>query len=146
MNGVLAKPFTKSGMQKIVETHLGYMLKNYDPSSNQDSGTGYVVGGAGYMSAPGNLNTPGAAFKFETTPTPPATGSTWSPGQMPQPSPMNNGMDQGYGMVNGNQYGMSAAARGGYQQQGMQQQTSHHSQGRMSDGNSPPEKRQRTYA
>jgi hypothetical protein len=89
MNGVLAKPFTKSGMQKIVENHLSYLLKGYDPSTQQESGSGYVVGGAGYMNPPSNLNTPGGtAFKFETTPTPPATGATWSPGQMPQQSPL----------------------------------------------------------
>ncbi|KAJ4170838.1 kinase-regulated stress-responsive transcription factor skn7 [Fusarium falciforme] len=144
MNGVLAKPFTKSGMQKIVENHLSYLLKNYDPSTQQESGSGYVVGGAGYMNPPNNLTTPGGTtFKFETTPTPPATGSTWSPGQMPQASPMTTGMDQGYGMVNGANYGLTPASAtranfpGGISQGAP-------SQGRM-DGQSPPEKRQRTY-
>jgi osomolarity two-component system response regulator SKN7 len=143
MNGVLAKPFTKSGMQKIVENHLSYLLKGYDPSTQQESGSGYVVGGAGYMNPPSNLNTPGGtAFKFETTPTPPATGATWSPGQMPQQSPLTTGMDQGYGMVNGaNQYGLTptSASRASFPGN-----ISQNSQGRM-DGQSPPEKRQRTY-
>ncbi|KAH7249702.1 HSF-type DNA-binding-domain-containing protein [Fusarium redolens] len=143
MNGVLAKPFTKSGMQKIVENHLSYLLKGYDPSTQQESGSGYVVGGAGYMNPPSNLNTPGGTtFKFETTPTPPATGATWSPGQMPQQSPMTAGMDQGYGMVNGaNQYGLTptSASRASFPTS-----ISQTSQGRM-DGQSPPEKRQRTY-
>ncbi|RSM09725.1 hypothetical protein CDV31_007565 [Fusarium ambrosium] len=144
MNGVLAKPFTKSGMQKIVENHLSYLLKNYDPSTQQESGSGYVVGGAGYMNPPNNLATPGGTtFKFETTPTPPATGSTWSPGQMPQASPMTTGMDQGYGMVNGANYGLTpaSATRANFPG-GISQGTP--SQGRM-DGQSPPEKRQRTY-
>lgn len=144
MNGVLAKPFTKSGMQKIVENHLSYLLKNYDPSMQQESGSGYVVGGGGFMNPPSSNLTSGAQFKFETTPTPPATGSTWSPGQLPQASPMTASLDQGYGMVSGNnQYGLTptSATRanfpGGISQSG--------SQGRM-DGQSPPEKRQRTYA
>ncbi|SPJ74797.1 related to SKN7 [Fusarium torulosum] len=143
MNGVLAKPFTKSGMQKIVENHLSYLLKGYDPSTQQESGSGYVVGGAGYMNPPSNLNTPGGTtFKFETTPTPPATGATWSPGQMPQQSPLNTGMDQGYGMVNGaNQYGLTPTSASRASFPGGISQTS---QGRM-DGQSPPEKRQRTY-
>lgn len=129
-------------MQKIVENHLSYLLKNYDPSTQQESGSGYVVGGGGFMNPPSNLTT-GAQFKFETTPTPPATGATWSPGQMPQASPMTTSLDQGYGMVNGGgQYGITptSATRanftGGISQSG--------NQGRM-DGQSPPEKRQRTY-
>lgn len=145
MNGVLAKPFTKSGMLKIVENHLSYLLKNYDPATQQESGSGYVVGGAGYMNPPGSL-TSGTPFKFETTPTPPATGSTWSPGQMPQASPMNSSMDQGYAMVNGaGPYGMtpSSATRATFP--GGISQAQPNSQARI-DGQSPPEKRQRTYA
>lgn len=144
MNGVLAKPFTKSGMQKIVENHLGYLLKNYDPSTQHESGSGYVVGGSGYMNPPGSLNTSATTFKFESTPTPPATGSTWSPGQMPQASPMNSGMDQGYAMVNGGQYGMTptSATRPTFPP-GISQGPP--GSGRL-DGQSPPEKRQRTYA
>ncbi|CAM1503793.1 Fc.00g013840.m01.CDS01 [Cosmosporella sp. VM-42] len=144
MNGVLAKPFTKGGMQKIVENHLSYLMKNYDPTI-QTEGSGYVVGGSGYMNPPGSLTTSGTTFKFESTPTPPATGSTWSPGQMPQASPMNGGMDQGYGLVNGSQYSMTptSATRPNFPT-GMSQ-VPQSSSGRM-DGQSPPEKRQRTYA
>ncbi|KAH8706765.1 HSF-type DNA-binding-domain-containing protein [Ilyonectria robusta] len=147
MNGVLAKPFTKSGMLKIVENHLSYLLKNYDPATQQESGSGYVVGGAGYMNPPGSLNTSGTTtFKFETTPTPPATGSTWSPGQMPQASPMATGMDQGYGMVNGTgQYGMTPTSATRATFPGGVSQPHANSQGRL-DNQSPPEKRQRTYA
>jgi osomolarity two-component system response regulator SKN7 len=145
MNGVLAKPFTKSGMQKIVENHLGYLLKNYDPTTQTESGSGYVVGGGGYINPPGSLGTGTPAnLKFETTPTPPATGAAWSPGQMPQASPM-NGMDQNFGLVNGaNQYAMapSSATRATFPGGISQPQLS---SGRI-DGQSPPEKRQRTYA
>ncbi|KAF7561996.1 hypothetical protein G7046_g2171 [Stylonectria norvegica] len=144
MNGVLAKPFTKGGMQKIVENHLGYLLKNYDPATSQEAGSGYVVGGAGYMNPPGSL-TSGTTFKFETTPTPPATGSTWSPGQMPQASPMSSGLDQGYGMVNGGSpYGMTPTSATRPNFPTSMSHAPSNPQGRM-DGQSPPEKRQRTY-
>ena len=106
MNDVLAKPFTKEGMVRILRKHLPYLLKNPPPpGSTDDLGgvpgagppSGYVnasnMGGMGPMQTASSL----AGVKFETTPIQsPATSSSWhSPGtsQMQHASP---NMDGGY--------------------------------------------------
>ncbi|KAM0511591.1 hypothetical protein ACHAPE_009741 [Trichoderma viride] len=125
MNGVLAKPFTKEGMLKSVKTHLQHLLKN--PPSQSDNGHG-----PGFMMNVPYLNTSGNPIKFES-PTPPAGagGSNWSSGHMSQ-----NGVESGFGMMDGsNQYNM-AQGRNAYP-------TMDASSGRLSDHDSPPEKRQR---
>ncbi|KAM0456838.1 hypothetical protein ACHAPV_007129 [Trichoderma viride] len=125
MNGVLAKPFTKEGMLKSVKTHLQHLLKN--PPSQSDNGHGSAF----MMNVP-YLNTSGNPIKFES-PTPPAGagGSNWSSGHMSQ-----NGVDSGFGMMDGsNQYNMTQG-RNAYS-------TMDASSGRLSDHDSPPEKRQR---
>ncbi|GJN82579.1 kinase-regulated stress-responsive transcription factor skn7 [Purpureocillium lilacinum] len=122
MNGVLAKPFTKEGMLKSIKTHMAHLLKN-PPPQNEGDGSGYMMGGVPFM---------GNSMKFETsTPPPPgASGSGWSPGHMAQGS-----TDQWGGFMNGgNQYGMG---RHGY---GTAMEST---SGRISDHDSPPEKRQR---
>ncbi|KAM0474552.1 hypothetical protein ACHAPX_007496 [Trichoderma viride] len=125
MNGVLAKPFTKEGMLKSVKTHLQHLLKN--PPSQSDNGHGPAF----MMNVP-YLNTSGNPIKFES-PTPPAGagGSNWSSGHLSQ-----NGVESGFGMMDGSsQYNM-AQGRNAYS-------TMDASSGRLSDHDSPPEKRQR---
>ncbi|EHK23304.1 Two-component response regulator receiver [Trichoderma virens Gv29-8] len=125
MNGVLAKPFTKEGMLKSVKTNMQHLLKN--PPSQSDNGHG-----PGFLMNVPYLSTTGNSIKFES-PTPPAgaSGSNWSSGHMSQ-----NGVDQSFGLMDGsNQYNISQN-RGGYS-------TMDASSGRISDHDSPPEKRQR---
>lgn len=129
MNGVLAKPFTKEGMLKSVKTHMMHLLKNPPPQTDHTvDNPGFIMGGVPFF------NGPQASIKFETpTPPPGASGPTWSPGPMAQ-----NGMDQGYGLMNGgNQYGMG---RPNYAS------TMDPNSARISDNDSPPEKRQRLNA
>jgi len=128
MNGVLAKPFTKEGMWKSVRSHLGHLMKN--PPAQDPSGSGYMLSGAPYLGTP--------TLKFDT-PTPPSgtAASTWSPAQMHQTSPV----DQGYGMMNGsNQYNIASGSRYSAMQSGDATSS------RLSDHDSPPEKRQRMNA
>ncbi|KAL6815975.1 Two-component response regulator receiver [Trichoderma sp. SZMC 28013] len=125
MNGVLAKPFTKEGMLKSVKQNLQHLLKNPPAQSDNGHGSAFI------MNVP-YLNTTGNPIKFES-PTPPAgaSGSNWSSGHMSQ-----NGVDQGFGLMDGSsQYNMSQS-RGAYS-------TMDASSGRISDHDSPPEKRQR---
>lgn len=134
MNGVLAKPFTKEGMWKSVRTHLSHLMKN-PPADADVSGAGYYMGGA-------YLNTSAGALKFDT-PTPPSgnNGSGWSPAPLPQASPLSATLDQGYGLLNGNnQYGIATGHRPTYSGT---MQSADSSSGRLSDIDSPPEKRQR---
>lgn len=133
MNGVLAKPFTKEGMWKSVRTNLSHLMKNPPTESEMNSGAGYFVGTP-------YLNT-STSIKFES-PTPPSNsaGNTWSPGQLQQPS-LGTGMDQSYGLLNGSgQYSMATAQRQTYP---TTMHSAESSSGRLSDVESPPEKRQR---
>lgn len=120
MNGVLAKPFTKEGMLKSVKTHMAHLLKS--PSSQAEGE------GAGYMLSNVSLTN---SVKFETpTPPPGASGPSWSPGQMGQSS-----VDQCYGLMNGG--GQNNIGRPHY---GTGMDTTPN---RLSEQDSPPEKRQR---
>ncbi len=105
MNDVLAKPFTKDGMVRILKKHLSYMLSDPQPVNMVSDDTGQTAGGPG----PGPPNAvqgftgsagmgmanmgAGGQVKFEQTPIQsPTTTSSWhSPGQMPQPSPSLDG-------------------------------------------------------
>ncbi|ODA75998.1 hypothetical protein RJ55_08280 [Drechmeria coniospora] len=127
MNGVLAKPFTKEGMLKAIKTHMAHLLKAQPAAQHDGDGAGYMMGSVPFMS--------GNPIKFEASTTPPAaSGSAWSPGHLAQ-----SGTDQwGGGFMNGtNQYAMG---RHGYA--AAMDSTS----GRLSDNDSPPEKRQRVNA
>ena len=121
MNDVLAKPFTKDGMIRILKKHLPYLLKN-PPSGDSDE----LMGGP--IHAPQPVSTPGyassstlslggsmgpagiatsSAVKYETTPIQsPATTTSWhSPGQLAhtQTSPHMDGGGFLAGAVNGGQ-------------------------------------------
>ncbi|OAA56955.1 stress response transcription factor [Niveomyces insectorum RCEF 264] len=106
MNDVLAKPFTKEGMVRILKKHLPYLLKNPPPPGAGDDMGQPTVGGqhASYVNAPSMgamsaMQTPtalsaigsGGTVKFETTPIQsPATSSSWhspGPGQLQHASP-----------------------------------------------------------
>ncbi|KAK3941188.1 transcription factor prr1 [Diplogelasinospora grovesii] len=113
MNDVLAKPFTKDGMVRILKKHLSYMLR--DPSqanmggdeSGQSVGvlgpsmSSQAYGGPQGMSMAAMAGGPsmgggggGGQVKYEQTPIQsPATTSSWhSPSQMTHTSPsMNDG-------------------------------------------------------
>lgn len=97
MNDVLAKPFTKEGMVRILRKHLPYLLKNPPPPGSEDLAPPPPQNG--YVNA--NIMPMQMGVKFETTPIQsPATSSSWhSPGTgLPQASPT---MD-GYRMNPGN--------------------------------------------
>lgn len=133
MNGVLAKPFTKEGMLKSIKTHLVHLLKN-PPPQPEHPGHGYLIGGMPYMGPGGQLNASGTPIKMEGSVTPSGNGgSTWSPNMR------SNDVDGGYGMVNGNQYGM---AQSGGPRQGFPGGIDGPG-GRVTDTDSPPGKRQR---
>ncbi|KAI9147826.1 signal transduction response regulator, skn7 [Paramyrothecium foliicola] len=134
MNGVLAKPFTREGMLKSVKTHLSHLLKN--PPPQNDHGSGFLMGNVPFIHTPGTH-----PLKFDS-PTPPSgnPGSTWSPGQMPPTSALSNSTESGYGLMNGGaQFNMpqSTSSRANYST------TIDGTPGRLSDHDSPPEKRQR---
>ncbi|KAG9250576.1 stress response regulator [Emericellopsis atlantica] len=132
MNGVLAKPFTRDGMWKCVRSNLGHLMKNPPLDADIGSGGGY------YMGTP-FLNTP-TAIKYEAQTPPAHSGPGWSPGHMGQPS-IGSSLDVGYGFVNGGApYTMATGQRGPFQQQ---LHSAESSTGRLSDVESPPEKRQR---
>jgi hypothetical protein len=106
---------------------MSHLLKN--PPQLDNSGDG------GYF-APQYLSTPNNAFKFEGATSPGASG--WSPG-IPTASPINQGMDQSYGIMNGgNQFNLAQSGPRQNYQNKMESTTS-----RMPDKDSPPEKRQR---
>ena len=112
MNDVLAKPFTREGMIRILKKHLANNLKNPLPAGSAgDDGLGPTMGGPGQtastpaysssgamsmgsMGGPPSIATPSTTVKYETTPIQsPATTSSWhSPGQMThQTSPHTDG-------------------------------------------------------
>lgn len=168
MNDVLAKPFTRDGMVRILKKHLSYMLK--DPQSqglssdeqNQTVGApgpGPHQGSQGFAGQPTGMTlatmSGGAQVKFEQTPIQsPATTSSWhSPGQMHQTSP---NLDAGGYMSAqmGSGPGGMLLTPGGSQRPQFANQVGGHAGtatlGRMGDGmvglgDDRPEKRQRLY-
>lgn len=135
MNGVLAKPFARDGLWKSVRSHLGHLMRTPPAENDTGSAAGYFPLGMSYVNTSG-------AVKFESqTPAAGPGGANWPPGQMGQNS-MGGGLDQGYGFINGStQYGMGAAPRSMYSPN---MPSADSSSGRLSDVDSPPEKRQRT--
>lgn len=90
MNDILAKPFTKDGMVKIVKKYCAHMLKNPEAHAHEIESNGTP---APFSAAP-SASTPTFAIsnsnmKLETTPiNSPATSSSWhSPGAIMQTSP-----------------------------------------------------------
>ncbi|KXH61289.1 HSF-type DNA-binding protein [Colletotrichum salicis] len=146
LNDVLAKPFTKDGMLRILRKHVPHLLKNAPPDE-------LAVGhGAAQLHANNNTNNMTAPpmnpqVKFDSTPgQSPATTASWhSPAQMHQPSPNVTNIETGYPMANTAQMVMTptSAQRPTFQNMppGMQQM-------RVPDhivGDDRPEKRQRLY-
>jgi len=107
MNDVLAKPFTKDGMVRILKKHLVYLLKN--PPQEDEllqqggmpgpsvSSTGYTsaagMAGIGHLGGPSSMGGSSGSVKFETTPiqSPSTTASWHSPAQMTHASPNMDG-------------------------------------------------------
>lgn len=169
MNDVLAKPFTKDGMVRILRKHLPYLLKNPPPPGStaddmppgvgqQGSGPPPYPNSAGGMSmtqlaGPAAMSSAGAQIKFEGTPIQsPATTSSWhSPSQMAHASPtLENG---GYMNAVGSGSGMMITPGGTQRPQYATQvmaQVGTPTLGRMPEGlagmaDDRPEKRQRLY-
>ncbi|KAK0610461.1 hypothetical protein B0T17DRAFT_500345 [Bombardia bombarda] len=136
MNDVLAKPFTRDGMIRILKKHLSYLLKDPHPSglvSDDPQNVGAPGPGPppttqGYGPPPGMAIMAGSAMggggqiKFEQTPIQsPATTSSWhSPGQMPHASPNIDG--GGYMTAVGGGPGGMVLTPGGSQRPQQQQQ------------------------
>ncbi|KAM7194590.1 transcription factor prr1 [Rhypophila sp. PSN 637] len=110
MNDVLAKPFTRDGMVRILKKHLSWMLK--DPLGGGMVGDDNSLQGMNAGQQPATTQQQAYAgltlaggpnqqqqIKFEQTPIPsPTTTSSWhSPGQMTHPSPtMGDANNGGY--------------------------------------------------
>ncbi|TEA14323.1 Transcription factor SKN7 [Colletotrichum sidae] len=142
LNDVLAKPFTKEGMLRILRKHVPHLLKNAPPDELA-VGHGAAQLHANNMSMP----TMNPNVKFDTPGQSPATTSSWhSPGQIHQPSPNVTNIETGYPMANTAQMVMTptSAQRPNFQSMppGIQQM-------RVTDhmgADERPEKRQRLYA
>lgn len=162
MNDVLAKPFTKEGMIRILRRHLTYLLKNPPPPGTLDD-MGQPVGGGGQQSGYVNASNMGgmsaiqpsnlANVKFETTPIQsPATSSSWhSPGggQLQNASP-NMDSSAGYmtSSVSGGAAAGSSAARSNFQGGGPSPGLGSSALRNLAESMSNddrPEKRQRMY-
>jgi osomolarity two-component system, response regulator SKN7 len=112
MNDVLAKPFTKDGMVRILKKHLPYMLKN-PPLAGEEGTTpngGHVLPAGstpGYAGSSGMTLAPSSGHhtvKFGDTPIQsPTTTSSWhSPTQnMSHTSGMDSGGYLGHQMTSG---------------------------------------------
>lgn len=166
MNDVLAKPFTKDGMVRILRKHLPYLMKNPPPpGSTDDMGPSVVQSGPsaspfpnsagmpiGQMAGPAAMSSAGAQIKFEGTPIQsPATTSSWhSPSQIAQTSPaLDNG---GYMSAVGSGTGMIITPGGTQRPQFAGQVVSQvgtptlmRPDGLGAMGDDRPEKRQRLY-
>jgi osomolarity two-component system response regulator SKN7 len=125
MNGVLAKPFTREGMLKAVRAHMSHLLKN-PPGQESSMGGYFSLPNVPSMSTPGGLGGSTGNIKYESTP---PNASAWSPG-LPN--------DQAFNLMNGGgQFNLTpGGSRANYARIGSPS-------GRMSDHDSPPEKRQR---
>ncbi len=156
MNDVLAKPFTRDGMIRILRKHLPHLLKNppppglsiddvmplAEPSTRQAPVGGYSGHGGmslGQMAGPPSIQT-AAPVKYETTPIQsPATTSSWhSPSQMTQTSPHTDGGAFLTGAVNSGQPMVLTPG-------GTHRPTFHGGPAPPMAGDDRPEKRQRVY-
>jgi osomolarity two-component system response regulator SKN7 len=120
MNGVLAKPFTKDGMLRVLKQHLPHLLKEADtpPLHTPISGFAPVQHVASLGAA-----LAGGPVKFESTPpahSPSTTSTSWhSPGGFAQPSPTAGNMDSGFPVgMNGNGQLVAAQPASGIQRPG----------------------------
>ncbi|KAK5653575.1 hypothetical protein OQA88_8837 [Cercophora sp. LCS_1] len=166
MNDVLAKPFTKDGMVRILKKHLYNMLKNPEAQSLSGDDGGQTAGGPG----PGPTNQAqqfagtagmtlatmgqGGQVKFEQTPIQsPATTTSWhSPSQMHQTSPNLDGGGYMSAQIGGGTGSMVLTPGGTQRPQYANQmvpQVGTPAIGRMDGmgglGDDRPEKRQRLY-
>ncbi|ROT35751.1 HSF-type DNA-binding protein [Sodiomyces alkalinus F11] len=138
LNDVLAKPFTKDGMLRILKKHIPHLMKN--PPTDE------LAVQQGNPSIPNIAMPPGMnpQVRVDTPSQSPATSASWhSPGQMHQQSPNVANMEPGYAMANTHQMvvGPGSAQRSTFP---------HLQQMRMAadgmTGDDRPEKRQRLYA
>lgn len=168
MNDVLAKPFTKDGMVRILRKHLPYLLKNPPPpgttvddmapsGGQQGQAPPQFQNSAGMsmaqMAGPAGMSSAGAQLKFEGTPIQsPATTSSWhSPSQMAHASPTldSSGYLNAVGPGSGMMLTPGGTQRPQYASQVMPQ-VGTPTLSRMPDGmggmnDDRPEKRQRLY-
>ncbi|KAK7746004.1 kinase-regulated stress-responsive transcription factor skn7 [Cytospora paraplurivora] len=153
MNGVLAKPFTKDGMVRILKEHLRHMLRNPAAADLEANGGAMSVPSGStpsYSGMPSAAMATGGPVKFESgTPiqSPATTGSWHSPSQqMTHASP---NLDAGGYMTAGGGVGgpQMVLTPGGMPRGGFPPQISTPPIPRMPDnmGEGPPEKRQRLY-
>jgi osomolarity two-component system response regulator SKN7 len=139
---VLAKPFTKDGMLRILRKHVSHLLKN-PPQEDLAVGPGGPMQAA--LGVPPGMN---PQVRVDTPSQSPATTSSWqSPGQIHQQSPHVATIEPGF-MGNPQQMVMApgSAQRANFPPQGlppgMQQMRVPDGMG----GDDRPEKRQRLYA
>ena len=163
MNDVLAKPFTRDGMVRILKKHLSYMLKDPQSVGLPTDDNGQTAGGPGpgppqgYAQAGMTIATMGPAgqVKFEQTPIQsPTTTTSWhSPGQMQQTSPNLDAGGYMSAQMGGGAAGMVLTPGGTQRPQyagQMAGQAGTPTLGRIPDGmgglsDDRPEKRQRLY-
>lgn len=168
MNDVLAKPFTRDGMVRILKKHLTYMLKDPQPQGLGPDDPSQAVGAPGpgppassqgFAGPPAGMTIAtmagGTQVKFEQTPIQsPATTASWhSPGQMQQTSPNLDGSGYMNAQI-GSGPGSMVLTPGGTQRPQFTNQVPTHlgapTLNRMPDGmvglgDDRPEKRQRLY-
>lgn len=138
---MLAKPFTKDGMMRILRKHVSHLLKN--PPQDEIS-VGPHGGPMPNLGIPPGMN---PQVRVDTPGQSPATTSSWhSPGQIHQ-SPNVSNMEPGYAMANPQQMVMApgSAQRANFPNQGLPpgMQQMRVSEGMAGDDR--PEKRQRMY-
>ena len=158
MQDVLAKPFTKDGMIRILKKNLHHLLRN-PPMELMTQSEGPVLTSAGGYTSSASMNNAAMqqnmSMKFDTTPIQsPSTSTSWnSPGMQPHASPT---MAQDGGYLAAGSGNPMAMTPGGtqrppppQQQQyaGMQNMSTGRPIGRMPDGmqDRTGEKRQRLY-
>ncbi|SPO05210.1 related to SKN7 [Cephalotrichum gorgonifer] len=129
MTDVLAKPFTREGMQRMLRKYLSHLLANRTPPAPASTGGPYAGVQAGTGLSVGDISALDTSLggghmsmKFEGTPiaSPSAgQGGVWgSPGTMtshsPSASPLQMGGGVGVGVNGGAQLVMASPQTGGY--------------------------------
>ena len=119
MTDVLAKPFIREGMQRMLRKHLPHLLSEPSPQppTTDEPYAGVQGGGTLNVDMPADsLANAHMAMKFEGTPiqSPPQSGTWGSPGGMAgSGAPSANPLGMG-GLVNGGQLVMGQMGYGGY--------------------------------
>jgi osomolarity two-component system response regulator SKN7 len=113
MNGVLAKPFTKDGMLRVLKQHLPHLLKEAEAIPTlQHAPLATFIPSQHVTSMSAALAS--GPIKFESTPpahSPSTTSTSWhSPSGYAHPSPATANMDTGYS-VNLNSNGQPVASQ-----------------------------------